>query len=180
MKQSIQYRRRGYLYPAAALVIGTVHEGRVNWSTIAYHGILGADRIMLCMESSHLTTKAIAANGCFSVNIPSCRHMERVDIAGTRSGHTADKSGLFACSMHSSLIPLVDEFLLSYVCRVEDTVEKDGETYIYAAVNEIFADDGIMNGGLIDIKQLHPLLFDWGGYYGVGEYCGKPFSKHTL
>ncbi len=178
MKRSIEYRRKGYLYPAPALIIGTVYNGKPNWSTIAYHGILSANQIMLCVESGHLTAEAIRENGVFSVNIPSSAHAERVDIAGTRSGRRADKSELFEHSLFSSLVPLVDEFLLSYVCKLDNTVEANGKSYFYATVTDILADDSLMKDGVIDLKKLDPLLFDWSGYYGVGDRCGTPFSKH--
>ena len=40
MKKAIDLKRKAYLYPAPALVIGTMAGEKVNWSTVAYHGIL--------------------------------------------------------------------------------------------------------------------------------------------
>ena len=177
MKTKAELRRRAYLYPSPVLIIGTVFQGRPNWSTVAYHGILDANTLLLTIESSHLTTQAIRTNGCFSVNIPSSDMAARADYVGTRGGATCDKSTIFTATMVDSLTPIADECALSYTCHTEKLYEKNGKTYIVATVLEIFAEESLQQGAMLDIGTLNPLLFDWTGYYKLGDYVGRPFSK---
>ena len=178
MKKAIDLKRKAYLYPAPALVIGTMAGEKVNWSTVAYHGILDSQTILLTIESSHLTTKAIREVGRFSVNIPSSKDAKCTDYVGTRSGNTCDKSEYFPCTLFDSAVPVIDTFALSYLCRMEECSEKNGKTYVIATVTNVLAEEGLVReDGLIDLLKLDPLLFDWTGYYKVGGYVGRPFSK---
>ena len=178
MKKAVDLKRKSYLYPAPVLIIGTVAQGRVNWSTVAYHGILDSQTILLAIESSHFTTKAIRENKRFSVNIPGAGDSVRTDYVGTRSGSACDKAEQFSHSLFDSVTPVIDEFALSYICQAEEFYEKNGKTYLVAKVTDVLAEEGLLReDGMIDIVKLDPLLFDWTGYYRLGGYVGRPFSK---
>lgn len=176
MKQKFDYKRKAQLYPTLPVVIGTVYDGKPNWSTIAWHGILGYETILITVASSHLTAKAIEQNKCFSVNIPDASDNHRVDYVGTHSGNRCDKSQKYEYSLVDTLIPIIDEYKLSYTCEVIEIKEKNGESYIIAKVKDLYADESIIDDKSINIKKLNPLLFDWSGYYTLGEYCGEPYS----
>ena len=61
---------------------------------------------------------------------------------------------------------------------MEECYEKNGKTYVIATVTNVLAEEGLVReDGLIDLLKLDPLLFDWTGYYKVGGYVGRPFSK---
>ncbi len=178
MKKAVDLKRKAYLYPTPALVIGTMAGGKVNWSTVAYHGILDSQTILLTIESSHLTTKTIRQVGRFSVNIPSSKDAKCTDYVGTRSGNICDKSQYFPCTLFDSAVPVIDTFGLSYICRMEECYEKNGKTYVIAAVTDVLAEETLVQeDGLIDPVKLDPLLFDWTGYYRMGDYVGRPFSR---
>ena len=67
---------------------------------------------------------------------------------------------------------------MSYICRMEECYEKNGKTYVIAAVTDVLAEETLAReDGLIDLLKLDPLLFDWTGYYRMGDYVGRPFSK---
>lgn len=179
MKLKIDMKRKSYLYPSPVLVVGTMDGERPNWSVIAYHGILDSSTIVLTIEAAHLTTELIARNRCFTVNIPGADDVERVEFIGTHSGRSHDKSDRYEYSLAAPLLPVADEYRMSYLCDVQEITEVGGKCRVTASVRELYADSALLQDGKIDLRALDPLLFDWGGYYAVGERLGQPFGSKT-
>ena len=74
--------------------------------------------------------------------------------------------------------PYVKEFPLIVECRLVHTFELGLHTQFVGEVVDVKAEEGVMAGGLVDIKKLKPLGFapDSRGYYGMGKFIGKAFS----
>jgi flavin reductase (DIM6/NTAB) family NADH-FMN oxidoreductase RutF len=63
-------------------------------------------------------------------------------------------------------------------CRLVQAVELGLHTQFVGEVLDVKADETVLDGGLVAIKRLNPLVFapDTQSYYGIGEFLGKAFS----
>ena len=54
------------LYPTPVTVIGAMKEDRPTWTLVAHVGIIGHDRILVSLASSHFINEFINENGKLS------------------------------------------------------------------------------------------------------------------
>ena len=54
------------LYPTPVTVIGAMKEDRPTWKLVAHVGIIGHDRILVSLASSHFINEFINENGKLS------------------------------------------------------------------------------------------------------------------
>ncbi len=54
------------LYPTPVTVIGAMKEDRPTWTPVAHVGIIGHDRILVSLASSHFINEFINENGKLS------------------------------------------------------------------------------------------------------------------
>ena len=52
------------LYPTPLVVVGTVVDGKPNWTLVGHLGIIGHDRVMVSMAAPHYSNKGIRENIC--------------------------------------------------------------------------------------------------------------------
>ena len=75
---------RTLLYPLPAVLAGANVDGKPNFSTYAWCGIVNSQPPMLAVSFQHKrhTLKGIKQNGTFSVNIPSAAQVKETDYCG--------------------------------------------------------------------------------------------------
>lgn len=59
------------LYPTPLVVIGTMVDGKPNYTLVGHLGIIGHDRIMISMANNHYSNQGIKENHSLSVNLVS-------------------------------------------------------------------------------------------------------------
>lgn len=57
------------LYPTPLVVVGTMVNGKPNWTLVGHLGIIGHDRVMVSMSDSHYSNQGIRAMKALSINI---------------------------------------------------------------------------------------------------------------
>ena len=83
------------LYPTPLVVVGTMVNGKPNWTLVGHLGIIGHDRVMVSMSDSHYSNQGIRATKTLSINIVDEAMLKEADFAGCVSGAKEDKSKLF-------------------------------------------------------------------------------------
>jgi flavin reductase (DIM6/NTAB) family NADH-FMN oxidoreductase RutF len=85
------------LYPMPAVLVGALVNGKSNFMTAAWCGIVASTppSISVGLRPERYTLKGISNQGTFSINIPSASIVEKVDYCGIYSGHKVDKSQIF-------------------------------------------------------------------------------------
>lgn len=171
-----------FLYPMPAVLVGANVNGKPNYLTIAYCGIVRhkPPLIAIACGERHHTTAGILENGTFSVNIPSEEMVEVADYVGIYSGKSVDKSALFE-TFYGVLktAPMIKECPLNLECRVVLTPDIDGRKDIFIGeIVETYADEQCLSNGLPDIKKIKPIIFSNHdhNYWKVGEHLGRAFS----
>ena len=173
------------LYPAPVLVVGTYDDaGRPNIMTAAWGGVCCSQPpcIAVSLRKATYTYGNIVARGCFTVSIPSERHIREADYVGMASGRDVDKwkkTGLTPVRSEHVDAPFVAEFPLVLECKVVVTNDLGLHTQFVGQVLDVKADESVLSdSGQPDIRRIMPALFAPAQrrYYAVGRDLGAAFS----
>ena len=162
------------LYPTPTVLVGAVVNGRPNFITIAHIGIVNHARpflISLSMGKIHHSNAGIKENKAFSVNIPSEQLVVETDYVGLVSGKKVDKSTLFELFTGKvDNAPMIANCPVNMACRLYDTYDTPTHDLFIGEIVETYADDSVMDGSVVDIGRLKPLLFDMSSkkYWSLG------------
>jgi flavin reductase (DIM6/NTAB) family NADH-FMN oxidoreductase RutF len=172
------------LYPTPVLVVGSYDKaGKPNAMTAAWGGICCSKPpcVAISLRKATATHGNIVARQAFTISIPSEKHVNQADYLGLASGRSVDKFAVAKLTpVKSDLVdaPYVQEFSLVLECRLVQTIELGLHTQFVGEVLDVKAEEAVLDGGLVAIKKMNPLVFtpDTQSYYGIGEFVGKAFS----
>ena len=170
-----------FIYPMPIFVIGAMLNGKPNYATIAYCGIVNHMPPMLsvALRKSHYTNFGIAENGTFSLNLPSQDMIKVVDYCGLVSGSNTDKSKLFDFFQGSlKSTPIIKDCPLNLECKVLQKIEFDMRVTYIAEIVNAYCEEKYLTNGLPDIKKMKPLVFSMhdNTYWAVGDFLGKAWN----
>ena len=169
-----------YLYPMPAALIGSMVDGKPNFCTIAFCGIVNLEppTISAAMNRSHFTNRGIHASGAFSVNVPSAAMAEAVDWCGMFSGRREDKSQAFEVFYGKLGVPLVQAAPVNLECRLIQRLDTQPDEVFIGEIVVVHVNDDCFTGDTLDMKKIDPLLFSMSDkkYYRVGAEVGKAWS----
>ena len=177
---------KAYLFPMPVGLIGANVNGKPNFETLAYVGIVEANPPMISIASweTHYTNIGIKENGTFSVNTASEDLAEKIDYVGIVSGEEVDKSEVFEVFYGElKTAPMVSLSPLNLECEVIKTikvtelvdVEKGHEIFIGKIVNA-YADEKYLTEGIPDITKLNTFTYSQNNYWKVGEKLAPAFE----
>ena len=173
---------KSLIYPMPVTIVGADVEGKPNFLTVAFIGIVNAGPGMVALGSNrkHFTNKGILANRTFSINIPSQDQLEITDYIGLYSGAKVDKSHLFDV-FYGKLgnAPMIASCPLNLECRVTDILERGGLDQIFIGeIVESYCEEKYLTDGTPDVAKMKPAVFTMydNRYFAVGEYLGQAWS----
>lgn len=167
------------LYPTPLVVVGTVVDGKPNWTLVGHLGIIGHDRVMVSMAAPHYSNKGIRENKALSINIVDEAMLKKADHVGCVSGNKEDKSQVFDYSIGEGGAPIIDEAPVAMACTVDDTYETPGFESFICKIAATYADESVLTeDGKINYHVLKPVLFEMPTYeyLKTGEVLGKCMS----
>jgi flavin reductase (DIM6/NTAB) family NADH-FMN oxidoreductase RutF len=167
---------RNCLFPMPTTLVGALVNGKPNYITIAYVGIMDHNSISLSMNKSHYTNAGIKETNSFSVNIPSVQMMKETDYCGIVTGKNTDKSGLFT-SFYGRLgtAPMIQECPINMECRLIQTVDFPRHDVFMGEIVETYCDENCITDGIVDFSKVQPLLFimEDKSYNKLGDYIAR-------
>ncbi|AKB19138.1 MULTISPECIES: flavin reductase family protein [unclassified Methanosarcina] len=173
---------RNFLYPMPTILVGADVNGKPNYLTIAFCGIVQASppMIAVALGKMHYTNEGIRENNCFSVNIPSRYIVEATDYCGMVSGKKVDKSSIFK-TFYGKLkkAPMIQECPLNLECRLVDTLNFGGANEVFIGeIVESYAEEQYLCNGVPDIEKVEPIVFSMydNNYWGIGKHLGKAWG----
>ena len=164
------------LYPTPLVVVGTMVNGKPNWTLVGHLGIIGHDRVMVSMAAPHYSNKAIREKQALSINIVDEAMLKKADHVGCVSGNKEDKSQVFDYSIGEGGAPIIDEAPVAMACTVDDTYETPGFESFICRIDGVYAEESVLNeAGKIDYRTLKPVLFEMPTYeyLTTGAVIGK-------
>ncbi len=168
------------LYPQPVYIIGTYDEdGTPNAMNAAWGGIMGEDKVSICIDRGHRTTANFKRTGAFTVSPATVDTSVAADYVGIVSGNDVPdkvaRAGFHASRASKVDAPIFDELPLVAECEV---LSYDEETEILIGrIVDIAVDDSVLTDGKVDPMKLRPIAYDPGmhGYYSMTEKVGTAF-----
>lgn len=167
------------LYPTPLVVVGTMVNGKPNWTLVGHLGIIGHDRVMVSMSDSHYSNQGIRTMKTLSINIVDEAMLKKADYAGCVSGANEDKPKLFAHHIADDGVPIIDAAPVSMACTVEDIYRTEGFESFICKIAATYAEESVLDdSGRLDYSVLKPVLFEIPTYQYLktGEVLGKCMS----
>jgi len=184
-----------YLFPMPVVLIGANVNGKPNFETLAYVGIVESQPPLISIASweTHYTNIGIKENKTFSVNTPIENLAEKIDYCGIVSGKEEDKSKIFDVFYGDlKTAPMVSLLPLNLECKVIKSfktselvkIERGHEIFIGKVVNA-YVDENYLTEGTPDIAKFKTYTYSLNNYWKVGEKLapafeiGKNYKKYT-
>lgn len=170
-----------FFIPMPVVVIGTQVNGRPNFMPVGWCSRANANPPMIScgIARMHYTQKGISDTKTFSVNVPSCSLMEKVDYCGLVSGADVDKSGVFDV-FYGSLCtaPMIRECPVTMECMLVHAVELPTNTVFIGEITGAYADMTVVKNGRPDFESINPLLLTMpdNTYRTLGKSAGKAWK----
>ena len=170
-----------FILPMPVVLVGAMVEGRANFMTAAFVGIVNFQPpIVACgLSPTHHTAKGIEANRVFSLNLPSPEQVAATDYCGIASGAKQDKSEIFELfAGELAAAPMIRSCHLTAECRLVHSVPFQVDTVYFGEILHVHIDDEAMSGGSPDWRRLDPLLFTFPdkGYWRLGAYVAEAWK----
>ncbi|MBN2279069.1 MAG: flavin reductase family protein [Candidatus Marinimicrobia bacterium] len=173
------------IHPKPALVIGSYDEkGVPNIMTASWAGICNSDPVCIAvsLRPATLSYHNITKNMAFTVNVPGENLVKIVDYAGVKSGHDEnkfEKLGLTPVEADSVYAPYVEEFPLVLECKVIKIIDIGSHRQFIGEVMDTKADPSVLDDrGRVDVTKLKPISWGGRGYWGLGDFMGKPWNVY--
>jgi flavin reductase (DIM6/NTAB) family NADH-FMN oxidoreductase RutF len=169
------------LYPMPVTLVGADVNGKPNFLTVAFCGIMNPHPPMIyaALNKAHHTNSGIRENRTFSVNIPSADMVSITDYCGIFSGRDVDKSGIFDV-FYGELgnAPMIAECPISMECRLHRIIEFEMDEVFIGEIVQSYVDPECLTDGLPDIKKMSPMTFSMrdNNYWRLGEGLGRAWS----
>lgn len=174
--------KKTLLYPMPVVLVGANVNGKANYVTIAYCGIIHPKPPMVSFVShkGHYTNAGIKENETFSVNIPSEAMVGVTDFVGINSGKDIDKSILFE-NFYGVLgtAPMISECPVNLECQLSKTIDFGGIGEIFIGeIVETYSEEKYLTNGVPNIKKINPIVFSMydKNYWKVGDHLGQAWT----
>lgn len=173
---------KSWLYPMPVLIIGTYDEAGVpNAMNAAWGMISDSDKVTICIDSKHKTTKNIMVRNEFTVSMADAKNVIAADYVGIVSGNDVSdkiaKTGWTVSKSEFVDAPIFDELLMTLECKML-SYNKETELMTGQIVN-ICIDESILNEkGRVDLTKFKPIAYDSVNhdYVVLGEKVGNAFK----
>lgn len=172
---------KALLFPLPTVIVGTELEGKVNYMTVGYCGMVGGPPSVIAVGigSQSVTYERIRSCSGFSVNIPSSEQVAETDYVGIVSGREVDKSGVFT-TFYGELgdVPMIEQCPVSMECRLVQVHELGDMLACYGEIVQTHVDDSCFVEGKIAISRVDPVLLSptESEYLRVGEVIGPAYE----
>jgi flavin reductase (DIM6/NTAB) family NADH-FMN oxidoreductase RutF len=167
-----------FFIPMPVVLVGTQVNGRPNFMPVGWCSRANANPPMIscAIAKMHHTPKGIVDTRIFSVNVPSCSLMEKVDYCGLVSGADVDKSEVFDVWYGTlGTAPMIRECPVTMECMLVHAVELPTNTVFIGEITGAYADITVIKAGRPDFAAINPLLLTMpdNTYHTLGGPSGK-------
>ena len=173
-----------HVYPMPAFVIGANVNGKPNFMTAGWSGIVNGEppMISVAIRPHRYTHKGITENSTFSVNIPSVDQAKEVDYCGIVSGAKANKAEVCKFNVFYGKLgnaPLIEQCPINLECKVMHTLKLGSHSLFIGQVEETHISENCLTNGEPDFKKINPIVYTTEPsrqYLAYGELIGKAYS----
>jgi flavin reductase (DIM6/NTAB) family NADH-FMN oxidoreductase RutF len=163
--------------PFPTVLAGADVGGRPNFATVGACGVVCLEPVVyVSLKDTHLTTRGVAENGFFSVNMPSVDLVEKTDVCGLVSGEKYDKSWLFTIFYdETGRAPLIQECPINLLCKVIQSIRVFGFTMFLGEIVASYVSEQCLTDGAPDPRKVNPVIMMGDSYWDLGSTVGAVF-----
>lgn len=146
--------------PMVPILAGTQVDGKPNYLTIAYIGLLCYNTVSISVGYKQYSLKGFEENGTFSVNQPSASMVQKLDYCGLYSGRAFDKSCLFE-NFYGELetAPMIEECPVNFECQVVQTLDMPAHKVFIGEIKEVYLSPDCITDGFPDCSKIDPVIY---------------------
>jgi flavin reductase (DIM6/NTAB) family NADH-FMN oxidoreductase RutF len=170
---------RPWFFPRPVLLLTTRDlQGRDNIITVSWAGVASTKppMVTVSLRKSRHSHAVISATKEFVVNIPTSKHVEVVELCGTRTGKEIDKFAASGFGKEDSAIvgaPLIAECPINLECQVRQIIPLGSHDLFVAEVVSTHAHHALLGeDGQLNINELDCLA------WGDGDFLRVLKSSH--
>jgi len=167
------------LYPTPVTVIGALNGEKPTWTLVTPVGVIGRDHVLVSLAASHFMNGSIKANHKLFISIVNEFMLPQVDVSGSVSGATEDKSNLFEYEPGDNATPIIKTSLLTVECTVVNVYHTQGfESFICTISATYIEENYLAEDGKPNYSVLKPAFFKVPGYeyLRTGDIIGECLS----
>lgn len=177
-------RKKNLMFPMPVLLIATYNEDKtVNVMNAAWGTLEDSNMILIELTRDHKTSENILREKAFTVAFATEKHIKEADYFGLVSGNdTKDKFEKTHLHVHDAVVvhaPVIDEYPVSLLCRLERIDETNGDFAVYGKIENISVDDAFLDeNGNLDIDKCGFVTYSSSdhSYRSVGKKVASSFS----
>lgn len=175
------FGQQTWFYPMPVLIVAAYDEkNNANAMNAAWGGIYDSNKVIVCLDESHKTTKNIKIKKAFTISFADAKHVKECDYLGIASGNNVpnkiEKAGFSITKSSFVDAPVINELPMTLECNL---IKFDDNGNIIGEIVNVSAKEEILNDkGQIDPLKLQPISYDSVGhkYLKISEIAGTAFS----
>ncbi|MHB8156283.1 MAG: flavin reductase family protein [Desulfocucumaceae bacterium] len=158
----------------AVLVTVATPDGKDNIITLAWVGTVNSEppMVSISIRTSRHSHQLLEEAGEFVINLPGADIVKELDLCGMLSGKDEDKFSLCGFGKEPASrvkAPLIDRCPINIECAVRNKLSLGSHDMYIGEVLAVHVDEGILEGGRIDLKKMNPVAYSSGEYWSLGE-----------
>ena len=170
-----------WLFPMPVMMVASYdEEERPDVMPAVWGGLIGEDRLALCVSPVHKTARNILQARAFTVSPADAAHLEACDLAGLDSANDVpdkfDRTGFTQAPSAFVHAPVICELPLALECELISYDAESGQ--LLGRIVNVSAPQELLDpSGDIDPERFQPLLYDpiRMAYQTAGPLAGRAF-----
>jgi len=172
------------IYPMPAFLVGANVDGKPNFMTAAWSGIVNSEppMVSVSIRPPRHTFKGVQQTSSFSINVPSVDQATETDYCGIVSGSRADKVAVCEFDVFYGKLgsaPLIEQCPVNLECSVVHTLELGTHVLFVGKIEETYVSEDCLTDGKADVEKIRPLVYVGGAdrqYRALGDIVAKGWS----
>ena len=172
------------IYPMPAFLVGANVDGKPNFMTAAWSGIVNSTppMVSVAIRAGRHTFKGVKQTSSFSVNVPSVDLATETDYCGIVSGARADKNAVCGFEVFYGKLgnaPLIEQCPVNLECTLAHALELGSHTLFIGGIVETYVSESCLTDGKPDVDKIRPLVYvgePEREYRALGEVVAKAWS----
>ena len=172
------------IYPMPAFLIGANVDGKPNFMTAAWSGIVNSTppMVSVAIRPQRHTLKGVQQTSSFSVNVPSVDQAAETDYCGIAPGTKEDKVAVCEFEVFYGELgdaPMIEQCPVNLECSVAHTLELGSHFLFIGEIKETYVSESCLTDGKTDVEKIRPLVYVGGAdrqYRALGDVVARAWS----